>query len=995
MGIAKTINSIVVIFCLSIWTLSAQDPYHLIFNTNDGLPSDEVYDIHVDSTGLVWLTTDRGVCTYNGYEFEVFTTQNGLAFNTNFRIIPDAFGRLWFTGYDGSLSYFADGQFHVLALPDSLRQQNKGKWIADIIFSGTEQLTLFYSWNRHDDRNRTYFQYDLQTHQLFARQFSDLPTQRKTGVFEQYKVEGQLRYYFPAKAYLADIQTSLHPNHQLICLLPMFAKKKVDEVKPDTSLIYSIKAGEDDEIISIPEWGNALYRDHRGEIWMCTNDGLWLLDRNNLSRVKARFFSGTKISNVTQDREGNYWVATVNNGIKLVPDFLIRSPQAESGTITTKRLLSLAHLPNFLLFGGEKGYLGYADQNMQVTTLPASLTSTVTHINSNGERAFSSYCYRLEDQQDKVGINDTQLFDRTSFRVVKELEDGHLFIGRDSCKIIIPNAKGDFSSLNNAYTIDLIDQVYSVFEDRQGQLWLGMLSGLYLVRDYKNGRTEKIKHEALDTRINEIRRWQNEYMLIATMGNGLVIKNGDQYTAVTEADGLNSDLINTVYPQNDSVVWVGTNRGLNRLLFKNNTVPTVENIDNIQIADGLPSNFINAINYWSERVWLATNQGLFSFYPDDLTPCRVPPVVELQMARVSNTYAQLIGNQSLPYNQNDLLFRYLGIAFRKPTQVPFYRYSLVEEGQQDTLWEYTNNRSVQFTNLDAGRYTFIVTARNKNNDWAEAVTFPFSIELHFMKTLWFRSLALLTLLAAIYALFSIRSRNLLRREEQKMAIKEASLRTKNAELMALRKQMNPHFVFNALNSIQNYIFKKDVIQANHFLSKFSRLMRDSLQLSKLEYITLQQEMAFLTAYLELEQMRFPDKFNFSFDLEDSITPELICIPSLLLQPLLENAIKHGFKRVKAPGTLLVKIMTHGNECIRIKVIDNGAGIDLLTKPTENKSVEEYQSLGLKIIKDRIELLNDQSGDATRPFSFKIYNRQILSPPEQGTIAELILVKKSV
>jgi len=191
--------------------------------------------------------------------------------------------------------------------------------------------------------------------------------------------------------------------------------------------------------------------------------------------------------------------------------------------------------------------------------------------------------------------------------------------------------------------------------------------------------------------------------------------------------------------------------------------------------------------------------------------------------------------------------------------------------------------------------------------------------------------------------------------------------------------MNPHFIHNALNSIQNYIFRGDPENANYLLSRFSKLMRSSLKLSKLEYITIETEIEFLENYLELEKMRFEDKFDYIIDLE---SPDLnqMKIPPLLIQPLMENSIKHGFDG-KTTGKLTLEI-TADTDYVTITVKDNGKGY----KPSQKE--ESSDPSALKIIRDRLNIINQ---GATKKSAFTI--KSINKDGKRGTIATLKLAKQ--
>jgi LytS/YehU family sensor histidine kinase len=211
--------------------------------------------------------------------------------------------------------------------------------------------------------------------------------------------------------------------------------------------------------------------------------------------------------------------------------------------------------------------------------------------------------------------------------------------------------------------------------------------------------------------------------------------------------------------------------------------------------------------------------------------------------------------------------------------------------------------------------------------------------------LWGLSLALLLFAGLIYMLI----RNIRQKQRANMQIK----------LQSLRAQMNPHFIFNSLNSVNNFISKNDERSANKYLSDFSRLMRTVLSNSDQDFVSLETEVDTMRIYLELEHFRFGEKFDYQLEIADDIDPEIIRVPPMLIQPYIENAIWHGLRYKEDKGILNVRIFTENN-LLYCTVKDNGIG---RKKSAELKTNHQktYQSTGIKNTKERIDLLNKMHG----------------------------------
>jgi two-component system, LytTR family, sensor kinase len=230
--------------------------------------------------------------------------------------------------------------------------------------------------------------------------------------------------------------------------------------------------------------------------------------------------------------------------------------------------------------------------------------------------------------------------------------------------------------------------------------------------------------------------------------------------------------------------------------------------------------------------------------------------------------------------------------------------------------------------------------------------------------------------------------------EQNVRDREIQLITLNrdlatSQLTALRAQMNPHFIFNALNSIQQYILKGDVDQAHKYLSKFSKLQREVLNHCDQNFISLDKEIEMLNLYLELEQLRFSDNFNYSVTLDKEIDPAEIKIPPMILQPFVENAIWHGLMPKKSDRKLSIEFALRTDDLIQCIVRDNGIGRAAAAKIKEEKTKNQpgYKSKGLQLVHERLEILRQQY---QQPFEVQFSDLTNPVGEVQGTSVSLIL-----
>jgi LytS/YehU family sensor histidine kinase len=210
-----------------------------------------------------------------------------------------------------------------------------------------------------------------------------------------------------------------------------------------------------------------------------------------------------------------------------------------------------------------------------------------------------------------------------------------------------------------------------------------------------------------------------------------------------------------------------------------------------------------------------------------------------------------------------------------------------------------------------------------------------------------------------------------------------SIKIKNKEiaLQSLRREMNPHFIFNSLNSVNQFISENKELEANKYLTSYSNLMRNMMENSNKDFISLDKEVEQLKKYLDLEHLRFQDKFDFEIIVDEALDAERVFVPNMILQPHLENAIWHGLRYLNEKGFLSLRFDLKGGK-INVTIEDNGIG---LTKSRELKTTNQkiYESRGLNNTKERIDLLNELY---KKNISFKISEK---TGEEKGTVVEII------
>ncbi|MEM9916642.1 MAG: histidine kinase [Bacteroidota bacterium] len=969
----------IILFCYTtpLCHTFAQSLNYINYDTDDGLPSSEVYDIELADDGSLWFTTDRGVSHFNGYEFQTYTTNDGLVNNTNFEICKDKNGRRWFNAFDGRLSYYEDGQFHPYEGNDSLVRTSRWEVVENIAFTqGDNSLLLPVTITRHGNYLIRYYR-ENKSNGRFEKKLIVDDESDEVAKIVPLKGNAYLRYQLLFRLgadFDSSIKVKLGEDDYIF-----FTKHELIRVQGDQARPTGFKSkGEID----------LTYLDNQQRLWVCTLDGLYMFDEGRYDRPARTYFQGLSITSILQDLEGNYWVSTLQEGVFKVASIEVEHIDLDKAELKKEKALSIAIMDSCLIIGTSNSrilYLNAKEELKQFYKFPESLEAFIIQ---KGNSLYSRMGSKLEFDNGQPVVR--KLYSDVSTAPIN-IDDSLVIFGRFNALIIAKQPSATGRGFERVGRIATGKRIMEVLQFPKDTFWMGTVNGLYRSHINQLNDFEQLRADQalLNTRISSLLPLGNVGFWIATMGEGLLFYRQGIIHAYPFTDGKQSELINSLFLQDDHTLWLGGNEGVKKISFQldDRGVPRIEQVKAITIASGLSTNYINEITEWKGRIWLATEEGLDHFSPDLATEVSHPPSIQVEKVVIDTSDFITHSNPQLAHDQNDVLFHFTAVSFSKPDRVPFYRYRLLHE-RSDTNWIYTDSRDVQYINLSHGVYRFEVMARNNSGVWSpEAAVYRFRILPHFTQTWWFWVFMFILAIGVVYLLVRRRERSIQQQEAQKRALQHARLQAKEAELESLRSQMNPHFVFNSLNSIQNFIFKRDIEQANYYLSKFSRLMRDSLQFTKLKNIKLDKEIQFISAYLELEQMRFPNRFEFEIVTPEHFSFHQYTVPPLLLQPILENAVKHAFKNISYKGQLRLEFEEVDQKMLQMVVVDNGSGI--VQKSPELPDVASgHRSLGLKIIKDRIDLINRDYAD--EPAYFHIENRMDLNPAANGTKVTICL-----
>jgi len=411
---------------------------------------------------------------------------------------------------------------------------------------------------------------------------------------------------------------------------------------------------------------------------------------------------------------------------------------------------------------------------------------------------------------------------------------------------------------------------------------------------------------------------------------------------------IGNKYINKLYFDEKDGLWILHEMGVTY-------IPNVNNIDQDSILylnanTGLNSNDITDILAVDDLVYITSQKGINIFNFNSITN-RNRSNVNFKSLKINGEIHDL-EEKIFEHEQNNISILLESISYNLNRKSELH-FKLI--GSFDD-WRKTELNEATFHALRPGKYEFIAKLLDKNtNHFSNEVAYAFEIKPVWWKTNGFKFLSALLFICLFILLDRIRTKRIKERTNYEIQIKKKFAMMR---MRTLRAQLNPHFVYNALNSIQDYILDKDSLPALNYISMFSKLMRFYLVSSSESEIALDKELEHLKIYLELEKMRFRDKLTFEINIDPSLKIKNILIPPMLLQPFVENAILHGILPLKEGGTIVLNVekSKSGFVCL---ISDNGIGFDNSKKLKLRKRVKR-QSFGNSLVRERIELFNKSS-----------------------------------
>lgn len=972
-----------------VWQMGvAAQPYSFIpYSIAEGLPQSQVYAAACDSRGYLWLGTQGGgVCRFDGLDFETFTTADGLPSNYVQAVFEDSRGRIWI-GTQRGFAFF-DGRriIRPKAQPDEPAVFCFWEKDATNLWLGTE---------------KGIYRYAIDRDAIFPEKID--PAIDQSTVYTLFPTINGLAIGTQRGAFLSQKNQIINLNKQ---------------AKLPANPVYSMSAGPDgllwiasfgagilaldaatSEIREVKKDANlervtCLYTAPDGAIWAGTqNAGIVVLPAGGGTPLRVGEADGLPhhhVRVITADRGGNIWVGMSGGGIARVGDQAFRQFDRDDGLLGLRVYAVFEdRTGQYWLSAAQNGLQSYdpatgfwaprdsgALSGVKCKTITAdgqgnlwagSEGRGILVLDSLGRRTW------LTRENGRIHAN----------WITKILTDsrGDVWVATHADGILRLSPRDSANWSPRVYrTRDGLPEaaITTLQTDRQGNVWFGTLSGR--AGFFRNGRVEAVFGAAQglpESPVSALAFDAAGHCWVATRGAGIFValaRKDAVFQPIHPPRPLRSQNIYLLVFDRDGHLWAGSENGVDKLVLRSEKTagPAAPKIEEV-LHFGPNEGFLGietcqdaALCDQAGNLWFGTMNGLIRYTPTHRKATVVAPTLHFQQITLFYkplektpfaAFADTVGGGlrdglELPWDQNHLNFVFKGIDLGNPKQLR-YRWKL--EGADQDWMPFSMQNQVNYANLAPGEYHLLVQA---SSDEGAHLSPTIAASFIILKPFWQRWPFQAAVVAGLLGLVLLAARAYVRRVRKAEQARREKLEVQNRllqlEQKALQLQMNPHFLFNALNSIQSLIATRDYDTARREVNRFAKLMRGILLNSRRPLISLKEEIETLEQYLQIEQFCHQNAFSFSTEIQKGVDPEEIELPPMLLQPFVENAVVHGVSHLAYPGKINLDFSVHNEQLVCV-IRDNGVGREKAALLREAKK-PGHQSVALQVTRERLEAM---------------------------------------
>jgi two-component sensor histidine kinase len=915
------------------------------FGTAQGLPSSEAYQVFQDSKGYIWIATDRGVVRYNGFEFKTFDLRNGLVDQVVFKFVEDNKGNVWFVSFSGQLCFWNGTKVipyrynHLIS-----------KYLGDFQSSYKSLIiepngTIYYALSSKgsikitsDGRIIDYHKSVLYQHTIFVKEICGLPFVSNLGDDRKYKISKKPLYSF------------LNGKKQLLLQTMGNLRLAISHYDKSSYLLA------DYYVIDLNRPTRRVY--NKALIGLDVDkDHVWLGQFSKGVRCYKRYDFGVRdkftdylkdysVTSVLRDKQGGYWFSTLEKGVFYVSNLDVQNWN-NIQNFPFSEIYSISGSKNELAIGTKKGYTVFSEKNkFQFFPVDAYFTPNI-RFSKEGKLCASGL------KKGKRAVNgkfDLQISKNNFYDIsaINDIDKGMVSV---SGPIILFESDSDdeIDTIANINITKGFNFIYAIEGISKDLYYFGGISGL---RKLQHGTIKKPNEmdSRFNIRVDDIEYHKNHGLFVATRGGGVYLMKNDRIVKqFTKMNGLIDDFITDLYLDSSGTVYVSSYKGISRIQKLKNGEWLICNVNQ---KSGMISEECLSVFADENSVWCGTKAGLVKIPKKHFDRRRSWNGLFLQDLFAGKQRQSVKPNYQFYEGIPLIDIRIRNVNYNLGDR-SFYRYRFSPLQN----WIVSNSSRIILQYPTSGIYNLEIQQMDEFGNWTSPKKMvSINIELPFYKR-WYFYLGLFAIgLWLVYLSFRAR----LRAVNRKYALQK---QVNELEQKALSAQMNPHFIFNSLNSIQSFLLYEENEKAERYLLKFSKLIRSILSSSRETFISIDQEIELLTNYIELEQMRFQSKFEYRIENKLLSNTDLLMIPPMMIQPIVENAILHGLSKRDTGGLLVVSFQKE-TDVIVITVEDNGAGI----QEKESQESKGHRSFGTQITRERMAIYEK---NFNQRFSWKV------------------------
>ncbi len=970
----KKILKIALIIFLQNLNIFSQTPPYYHYTSSDGLASSTVYQIMQSKDGFIWFATSNGISRFDGTNFTTYRTDDGLSSNSIITLAEGKKGEIYLGNYETGIDVLKNGVISSYCNEINGKKFSTSYLLFDPAIKKEQKL---YAYTKNGAINSIVENNsgDLNSSVLYFTN-PDHPNINKLEILP----DGNLVALTNKGLFRFNNDTLTHFKINGLPVSDFYSFTKNTDGSyylGSRGNIYAIKNNKVEKKYHIDIAGNndvvAMLNDSNNNLWFSImNKGFYLIPHGSDKIIDVGIkmdLQNTLVNNFLEDNEGDIWISTFGKGVYYLNNLYLKNYNETDGLNNNIVYSIVKEKSGKLIVGTFNGVFVFDNGKF-------------IYLSSNSINSISEYIYGIKEYKNEFYISATigesktinisykgiklHLFQHTSF---SKTSNGLYLFGTHGSWLSVVKEFNPFSRNYIRYNIfgksDNLNHIYKIFEDSKRDIWIATTFGICKIsnisdkKDTTGWRKSFFPDDpVLSSKIVSIYQDnQNNIWFAGT--NGIAKYNLIDNSLVSYKNLLGHDLTlsNDIVSDDQNRIWIANMKGL--YIYDGNSIKYLSK------QTGLPSNEVLSLYFDEEKkiMYVGTSNGI-SFLDINLFDSYNPssPEVKILSIKVGDSVYTNSNNLVFEPNQNNVYIDFKALNFSSPRSVS-YKYNL------NGVWSETNRDFLDFTSLKKGIYNLQLMAKIQNADWGKPTFLKFRILPAFVETIWFD----LIVVSIILILFLIVFRWRLKLNDKKTAEKiELSERINELKHKALSAMMNPHFIFNSLNSVQYLVNCKRNEEANNYIAMMAQLIRKNLDTAGSGFILLSEEINRLKLYLDLEKLRFDEKFSYEFAIDTDVKEDSILIPNMIIQPFVENTLWHGIINSGNHGLITISFLFENIEInsvisrtLIIKICDNGIGIN---EGKKNKK-EDHISKGIQIIEERLRLLSAKM-ELPKPIMFE-------------------------